>query len=304
MIRLSNADRLDRPEVAEVAALIDAAARADGLSPVSEHVLLHVRANERGESDTAGVATNLLARDDDRLVGYAHLDVTDQFGGASGELVVHPEHRGRGVATALVEALVERTGPGGGLRLWAHGEHPAAARLAARFGFTRARVLLQMRRSLLSPLAEPNLPDGVRLRPFRVGADEQRFVEVNNRAFAWHPEQGGWDVEQVLVREAEPWFDPAGFLLAVDDGDRLLGFHWTKVHSDREPIGEVYVLGVDPSAHGRGLGVALTLAGLHHLRGRGLREAMLYVEADNTAAVAMYRKLGFTDWDTDVAYLR
>jgi mycothiol synthase len=127
---------------------------------------------------------------------------------------------------------------------------------------------------------------------------------VNNRAFDWHPEQGGWDVEQVRVREAEPWFDPAGFLLAVDADDRLLGFHWTKVHSDAEPIGEVYVLGVDPSAHGRGLGVALTLAGLHHLRGRGLREVMLYVEADNHGAVAMYRKLGFTDWDTDVAYSR
>jgi len=146
-----------------------------------------------------------------------------------------------------------------------------------------------------------------------VGVDEQQFVEVNNRAFAWHPEQGGWDVEQVLLREAEPWFDPEGFLLAVDDDDRLLGFHWTKVHGDlaragvndkSAPIGEVYVLGVDPSAHGRGLGVGLTLAGLCHLRGKGLREVMLYVEADNEAAVAMYRKLGFTNWDTDVAYSR
>ncbi|HET8642409.1 MAG TPA: mycothiol synthase, partial [Pseudonocardiaceae bacterium] len=278
--------------------MIDAATRADGLSPVSEHVLLHLTSQPGG----TGAATNVLAREDGRLVGYAHLDVTDQFGGATGELVVHPEHRRRGVATQLVDALLGRAVPGGGrLRLWAHGEHPGAARLAERFGFTRARVLLQLRRSLLAPLAQPALPAGVRLRPFQAGADEQRFVEVNNRAFDWHPEQGGWDVEQVRVREAEPWFDPEGFLLAVDESDRLLGFHWTKIHSDREPIGEVYVLGVDPAAHGRGLGVALTLAGLHYLRDRGLREVMLYVEADNPAAVAMYRKLGFTDWDTDVA---
>jgi mycothiol synthase len=313
VVELSWVDRLDEFGVAEVAALIDAATEADGVSPVSEHVLLHLR----HEPGSAGGATNLLARDGAVLAGYAHLDLTDQFGGATGELVVHPRHRRHGVATTLVGAVLDRMdrvgsdGAAGAhrhsdwLRLWAHGKHPGAVRLAERFGFTRARVLLQLRRSLLSPLERPRLPDGVRLRPFVVGADEQRFVEVNNRAFAWHPEQGGWDVESVRIREAEPWFDPEGFLLAVDGEDRLLGFHWTKVHSKSEPpIGEVYVLGVDPSAHGRGLGVGLTLAGLHHLRGKGLREVMLYVEADNEAAVAMYRKLGFANWDTDVAYLR
>ena len=334
MVELSWVDRLDESDVADVAALIDAAAETDGVSPVSEHVLLHLHREPGGAvtmgaggavtmgaggaatmgaggaatMGAGGAATNLLARDAVGLAGYAHLDLTDQFGGATGELVVHPRHRRHGVATKLVSAVLDRMdreGSGSGrLRLWAHGEHPGAVRLAERFGFTRARVLLQLRRSLRAPLERPRLPDGVRLRPFVAGVDEQRFVEVNNRAFAWHPEQGGWDAEQVRIREAEPWFDPEGFLLAVDDSDRLLGFHWTKVHSKSKPIGEVYVLGVDPSAHGRGLGVGLTLAGLHHLRDKGLREVMLYVDADNGAAVAMYRKLGFTDWDTDVAFLR
>jgi mycothiol synthase len=167
-----------------------------------------------------------------------------------------------------------------------------------------------MRRSLLAPLAAPELPDGIRLRPFVVGADEAEFLRVNNAAFDWHPEQGGWDLDQVKLREAEPWFDPEGFLLAVDDEDRLLGFHWTKVHAhdgngrDHEPIGEVYVLGVDPAARGMRLGSALTLAGLQHLRDRGLRQVMLYVEGDNDAAVRVYRDLGFTRWDTDVSYVR
>jgi mycothiol synthase len=111
---------------------------------------------------------------------------------------------------------------------------------------------------------------------------------------------------------AERWFDPAGFLLAerVADGS-LVGFHWTKVHGaaptkehGHEPIGEVYVLGVDPAARGGGLGVALTLAGLRHLQARGLRTAMLYVDESNPGAVALYRKLGFTIWSTDVAYRR
>ncbi|MGI8817349.1 MAG: mycothiol synthase [Pseudonocardia sp.] len=349
---------LDEGDAAEVLALLDAATSADGTAPVSEHVLLHLR---RGGDP---LAQHLLAREGEVLVGYAHLDLTDPVAGGSSELAVHPDVRGRGIGTELVTALLERagqeragqerTGPeragqGGGeqgarLRLWAHGEHPGAVRLAQKMGFRQVRTLWQLRRSLLAPLgAGPSaaaraaeLPAGVRLRPFVVGQDEAEFLRVNNAAFDWHPEQGGWDVEQLKLREAEPWFDPAGFLLAVEDtedatdstedatedsadgtGDgsgqkreRLLGFHWTKVHGaeqhgehQHEPIGEVYVLGVDPAARGRRLGAGLTLAGLRYLRGLGLREVMLYVEADNAAAVNVYRNLGFTRWDTDVAYL-
>jgi mycothiol synthase len=298
---------LSGAEIAEVQALVAAATDVDGTAPLSEHVLLHLR--HGGDAQAA----HLLARAGDELVGFAHLDLTDPVAGGAGELVVHPAHRRHGVGKQIVQALLDRAahaeGPAGArLRLWAHGEHPGAVALANGLGFTQARVLWQMRRSLLAPLAEPHLPEGVRLRPFVVGADEPEFLRVNNAAFDWHPEQGGWDLDQVKLREAEPWFDPEGFLLAVNAEDRLLGFHWTKVHGhgahSHEPIGEVYVLGVDPSARGLHLGAALTLAGLRHLRDRGLRQVMLYVEADNAAAVRLYRDLGFTRWDTDVSYVR
>ncbi|BCB85501.1 mycothiol synthase [Phytohabitans suffuscus] len=304
-------DQLALEEVAEVLALAQAAGDTDGAYPLSEHVVLHLR--HGGDVP----AVHLLARDrDGALAGYAHLDTTDEVEGASAELVVHPLHRRHGLGRALVRAameVTEQSDPRGRLRLWAHGDHPSAGALALGLGFERARVLLQMRRSLFAPLPEARLPDGMALRAFRPGVDDEAWVALNARAFAGHPDQGRWTPHDLHLRMAEPWFDPDGFLLAVDERDgRLLGFHWTKVHGDlghhqehqHEPIGEVYVLGVDPAAHGTGLGSALTTAGLRYLRGRGLDQAMLYVDESNVRAVALYTRSGFARWSTDVSYRR
>ena len=137
------------------------------------------------------------------------------------------------------------------------------------------------------------------------GVDEDRFLAVNAAAFAHHPEQGGMTRADLDDRIAEPWFDPSGFFLAWR-GEELLGFHWTKVHDEEPPFGEVYVVGIAPGAQGGGLGKRLTLIGLQHLAGLGLREVILYVEADNAPAIAVYERLGFThaDADTHVMYAR
>jgi mycothiol synthase len=190
------------------------------------------------------------------------------------------------------------------LQLWAHGDGLAAARLAAGTGFERFRALWQMRRSLHDRLGEPEFPAGRRLRTFVPGQDEDQWLSLNGRAFASHPEQGGWTRHDLELREREPWFEPAGFFIAERDG-QMAGFHWTKVHSAPEPgVGEVYVVGVDPAEQGSGLGRALTLAGLHHLRDLGLATAMLYVDEDNTPAIRMYEALGFTRARTDAMYRR
>jgi mycothiol synthase len=310
--------------VAEVEALAAAAAAVDGTAPLSEQVLRQLRhpqhsaaehllarsstdappADGGGSSDVRGGA----------LVGYAQLDPTatapDGAPDPVAELVVHPAHRHRGIGSALLAALLDRSPA---VRVWAHGALPAAAALAARAGLTAQRELWRMRRDLDVPLPDVAVPDGVRIRSFAVGADEAELLRVNNAAFAWHPEQGGWTLDDVAEREAEPWFDADGVLLAVDvtAPQHVQGFHWTKVHAAgtgeaaaTAPVGEVYVLGVDPAAQGRRLGPALTLAGLAHLRDLGLGAVVLYVEADNAAAVRLYRDLGFERFSADVSYRR
>ena len=304
--------------------LAAAAARADGVGPLSEQVRLHLRYG----GDPA--ARNLLLRLGPDLAGYAHLGFADPAEGRSGELVIHPAYRRRGLGLALARAVLaeESALP---VQIWAHGDLPAAARLAAATGFRRVRALWQMRRSLRDAVDEPRLPPGVSLRTFVPGQDEDDWILLNARAFASHPEQGKWIRADLEHREAAPWFDPDGFFLAERDG-HLAGFHWTKIHKPEaaqpdagqagagqpeggppetgqpaagpvaEPVGEVYVVGVDPAEQGTGLGRALTLAGLRNLQERKMPAVMLYTESDNTPAIRLYSSLGFAHIATDVMY--
>ena len=299
-------DRLTPAEVQSILELAGAASDTDGAFPLSEHVVLHLR--HGGDEPSV----HLVVRDDGQLVGYAHVDVTDPVDGPSAEMVVHPQHRRHGLGRSLVKAAVQvatEADPAGRLRLWAHGDHPSASALALGLGFNRSRVLWQMRRSLFADVPEPVLKDGVTLRRFVPGQDEEAWLSVNSRAFKDHPEQGKWELRDLLLRMKEPWFDPEGFLLAERAGE-LVGFHWTKVHGTldgehhHDPIGEVYVLGVDPSAHGLGLGKALTAAGLRYLRSRCLDQVMLYVDESNVAARSLYTSMGFSRWSTDVLFVR
>ena len=226
-------------------------------------------------------------------VGFAFLHET------SVDLGVAPGARRHGHGAALAEIALGVEAP---RSAWSHGDHPGAVRLAARHSLRRARELWVMRRLLSEGLPELVVPEGVAVRGY-VPADAAEVLRVNAAAFAAHPEQGDMDEADLAERMSEPWFEPDGLLVAESDG-RLLGFHWTKRHSDR--LGEVYVVGIDPAAQGRGLGKVLTLAGLHHLRSVGLAEAMLYVESDNRAGVGLYAGLGFAHpaTDTHVQYRR
>lgn len=290
--------RLDEGQWAAVRRLVAEAEAVDGSNALNEQAMLRIEAgDEPGDR-------HLLGTDDGtgRLAAYGHLDLSGAAAGVEAECVVHPEHRRRGWGALLVGRTVAESVPHSVL-MWSHGDHPGARRLAARLGFDRVRDLWQMRRDLAAALPDVELPDGVHLRTFVPGVDEPAWLTVNARAFASHPEQGGIDAVDLARRTGAEWFDPRGFFLA-ERGGRLVGFHWTKVHAGdgAAPVGEVYVVGVDPDAQGGGLGRALTLAGLHHLRDRGLSEVLLYVEADNLAARRVYERLGFDHVATDAQY--
>lgn len=216
------------------------------------------------------------------------------------ELAVAPTARGRGIGARLAD---EALGTVDGVTAWSHGDHPAAARLAGRHRLERVRELWVMRRPSALPLPELVLPPGLSIRGYRP-SDAEAVIAVNAAAFAEHPEQGAMDAENLATRMAEPWFDPAGLLVAEDEEGALLGFHWTKQHDAHR--GEVYVVGISPAAQGRGLGRLLTLAGLHHLVALGVDEVLLYVESDNSPAVHVYSGLGFAHArdDTHVQYRR
>jgi mycothiol synthase len=304
-------EALTDEEQRAVLALAEDVARADGAYPLGEQVVMHLRHGRRGEQ-------HLLVMDpaSDDLLGYAHLDTSDPVEGASAELAVSPPARRRGVGSTLLEALLDAD-PDGRLRLWAHGTDTMAVRLAAARGLRRERHLWQMRRSLFAPLDPVVLPSGVRLRAFDAARDAEAWLALNARCFPHLPDQAGWTRADLDRRRGQPWFDSGGFLLAEDPHGAPIGFVWTKVHGHHlgtgprpdpehavDQLGEIYVIAVDPAHRGRGLGRALALAGLHHLRADGMRVALLYVDAGNAPAISLYRSLGFALWDSDTLFRR
>ncbi|MEV0413825.1 mycothiol synthase [Streptomyces sp. NPDC050448] len=293
--QIETLDELTEEQARAVLALIEDAARTDGTTAVSEQGRLQLCGGRR-----EGIRHFLLT-ERGRLAGYGQLEDTDPVEAPAAELVVHPALRGRGHGRALGSALLAASGKR--IRVWAHGGKSAARHLAQVLGLTLFRELRQLRRPLgpeAPPLPEAVLPAGVTVRTFVPGQDDAAWLAVNSAAFAHHPEQGALTQRDLNDRIGQPWFDPKGFFLAEREGE-LIGFHWTKVHAE-ERLGEVYVLGVRPGAQGGGLGKALTAIGLHHLAGAGLPTAMLYVDADNPAALAVYEGLGFSTHEVDLMY--
>jgi mycothiol synthase len=295
-------------DIAHVTELLDAAARADGRRPLSDHLYLDLV----GGGHDGFVGLIALEPGHEHPVAYAQISRGNE--NHVFELVVHPHHRYEmaTIGPELMEAALDtvRGGGGGVVNWWVFEPTSAHRSLADESGMSQTRTLYQMQRSLPTQRHAT-----ISTRSFVPGADDEAWLSVNNRAFADHAEQGGWTIETFCQRQQEPWFDPEGFRMHERDG-RLAGFCWTKIHRDdgghdHDPgdgrgsdhrLGEIYVVAVDPDFHGLGLGSEMTLAGLDHLAAAGIGTALLYVDARNESAVSMYRRLGFEVRATNAAF--
>jgi mycothiol synthase len=300
---LQHLNHLSQSQQSSVLELIKAATDLDGVPPIAEHVLLHLRhGGDKADS-------HLVIEKDDQVIAYAHLDKTDLVAGPSIEAVVHPKHRSQGFGTALLNKAITISGDKS--RIWSHGDLPQAQSLATSLKLERLWANLQMSKQLL----EINeITPNCLIRSFLPGLDEQAFLELNNNAFTDHPDQGGWSQSDLTVRLNEEWFDANGFFVCEDKG-KLIGFCWTKIHGahihshegketdhGHEAIGEIYVLAVDPAYKGKGIGKDLTITGLNYLKYQGLSSAMLYVGVENKLALGLYESLGFTHHSSDIVY--
>jgi mycothiol synthase len=302
MLRLDVRHELDDADRSDVIALVTSVQLDVGHRPLSDQAWLelvhggptwHAAVLGRGTAGTLAAAV---------LIGRHASETGSTW---TLELVADGTHSARHaiVHAVLSAARAEIAAAGGGdLRWWVFDVGADADELAASIGLVPGRALLQMRVPLPLPAAVDTARPTVPTRPFTVGQDETDWLEVNNAAFAWHPEQGNWDRATLELREREDWFDPEGFLLHERDG-RLAAFCWTKLHRDSEPVlGEIYVIAVHPDFHGLGLGRALTVAGLDSIASHGIATGMLFVDLDNTSAVGLYESLGFHVHRTDRAY--
>ncbi len=205
------------------------------------------------------------------------------------EVAALPGHEDVGRAL-ISEAMAEY----GSLRVWTLGDR--WGQLLLELGFRLERTLHRL---------EVQLPVmGTEIAFTETGFEAEHldaWLEVNNAAFAGHPEQGGWTETEFLERMKLRWWDPDDLRMAWE-GERLVGSCWTKVHADG--VGEIYIIGLHPEYHGRGWGKQLVLEGLRHLwESRGCERGMLYVDAASLAAKATYERIGFATASIDRSYV-
>ncbi|MBJ7487580.1 MAG: mycothiol synthase [Ilumatobacteraceae bacterium] len=293
--------QMNTADIQNISGLLADAERADGVRPLSDHLWLDLR--QGGRPGFIG----LIATEEghDHPVAYCQLSRGNDSW--SLDLVVHPHHRydmaiiGRELVTSALEVV--KTEGGGHVHWWVFEASQLHRELAHEFDLQQSRELLQLRVAL--PLA-PSVAvraDSLITRSFDFSRDAQNWLDTNNAAFAQHPEQGAWEIDVLRSRIAEPWFDAKGFLIH-DINSELAAFCWTKLQTDTTPLlGEIYVIAVHPSFTGRGLGSAITVAGLNYLSKSGAEVGMLFVDSTNTAAIAMYNALGFVAHHTEIAFV-
>jgi mycothiol synthase len=242
-----------------------------------------------------------------KVIGYMDVRAELGIGRAVLDCLVHPEHRRKGLATELFHHASRRARELGA-RV-AHVNTPedniAARALLSKLGFRFARRFL----NLTLELSEARLLDEEKValpgRHLQRG-EQAELTRIQNRCFA-----GTWGynpntLEEIVYRLKLTGSSPEDVIL-VCQGDRLAGYCWTLTSPGASAaaganVGRIYMLGVDPDYRGRGIGKRALLAGLAHLKSKGIQVVELTVDSENTAACALYKSGGFRISSTSAWY--
>jgi mycothiol synthase len=295
-MQLETKKSFDLNELNQITELFAAAHAADNHHPLGEHAYLDITLGGRSNYAT------IIAKDigHNHLIGLSHLSKGKTSWAI--DYVIHPHHRNESdTEMQLIKASldeIQRSG-GGHVHMWVPKPTEQADKIALSMGFRRGRDLFQMKAKLDRHFEEPKID----IRTFQPQKDEVSWLELNNKAFRQHPEQGDWDIETLKARLIQRWFDSSGFFVAETEG-KLIATCWVKVHHEMEPVtGEIYVMAVDPIYAGKGLGTQMCIKGLLWMKDQQIKHAMLYVDSNNEPAIKMYKKLGFEIDHIDRAYV-
>jgi len=297
-VEISTVDSLTKDQQEQIFDLVKKSFQEDLVSPLNEHAELHLK--HGGDKPI----THILATQNGAVLGYGHLDQTDLLEGPAAEIVVMPTHRNKGIAKLILKKIEDIAKPKP-VRLWAHGNVAAAKKFTESLNYHPIREIVQLKFSLLQLISSFEFPKEFQVTTFQGEADKEIILEINKAAFTELPDQAAWTLTDLQLRLAEHWFDPAGLLILKKES-KPVAFCWTKIHThhhdEHKPIGEIYVLAVLPEFQNQGLGKQLMLWALHHLRKKGLTEAMLYVDAKNAKAMKIYQGIGFVPSGSDTLY--
>jgi len=234
---------------------------------------------------------------DGNIVGYMNMAPERAIERVILDCWIYPEHRRKGLATKLLNYATHRAKELGVKVAHANisQDNKTASRVLSKLGFKYVRRFLELRLDInkfgwkdidLSALDCRHLQPG----------EEVKLTNIQNRAFADH-----WGYNPNTVEETTYWtnlnsFSPEDVVLTCD-GDKFIGYCTTGITNKREASGkrkgDIYMMGTDPDYQGKGVGKRVLLAGLAHLKNKGVRVIELTVDSENKVAHTLYQSVGF-----------